>query len=155
MIRLADFDPEVVADYAITEKYLDRVARYLRLLQSSDALALKDVALGGYYGTSALLHKVVELDILLEQEPGLLEMDQNAILDFWCLINESYPIRFRVLPEIRTIEGTSHREIRDQLWEVIFEEMKNRRSERPIEYASPEPVYQTVRERPGKANDAR
>ena len=63
-----------------------------------------------------------------------------------CLIDESYPIRFRVLPEIRTVEGMSHREIRAQLWDVIFEEMKKRRPERQSEYAMPEPAYVTLRE---------
>jgi len=82
-MRLADFDPKIVADYNITEKDLDRVVRYLRLLQGPDALALEDIALGGYYGTSALLHEIVELEILLEREPELLEMDRDAILDFW------------------------------------------------------------------------
>ena len=72
-----------------------------------------------------------------------------------CLIDESYPIRFRVLPEIRTIEGMSHREIRVQLWEVIFEEMKNRQSERQIEYAVPEPAYHAVREQPSETDDER
>jgi len=70
-----------------------------------------------------------------------------------CLIDESYPIRFRVLSEIRTIEGMSHREIRAQLWNVIFEEMKKRRSERQIEYAVPEPAYHAVRERSDETDD--
>ncbi len=82
-VSLDDFDPYVVADHDITEEDLDRVVRYLRLLQGPDTLALEDIALGGYYGTSALLHEVVELDILLEREPGLLEMDRDAILAFW------------------------------------------------------------------------
>ncbi|MCK4315516.1 MAG: hypothetical protein KAX24_07075 [Anaerolineae bacterium] len=62
------------------------------------------------------------------------------------LIDESYPIRFRVLPEIRTVEGANHREIRARLWEVIFEEMEKRRAERRVEYAVPEPAYVALRE---------
>jgi len=79
----ADFDPQVVAEYGITAETLDRVVRYLRLLQGPGAPALADIAVGGYYGTAALLHEVVELDILLEREPGLLEMDRQSARDFW------------------------------------------------------------------------
>jgi hypothetical protein len=71
---LADFDPEIVADYSITGEDLGRVVYYLRVLQGPDALALEDVAQGGYYGTAALLHEVVELRILLGRKPGLLKM---------------------------------------------------------------------------------
>ncbi len=54
-MRLANFDPKIVADYGITEEDLDQVARYLRLLQGPDALALEDIAIGGYYGTYGLM----------------------------------------------------------------------------------------------------
>jgi hypothetical protein len=83
VITLADFDPQVVAEHHITEQTLEQVIRYVRLLQGEDAPTLRDIAIGGYYGTSALLHEVVELDILLEREPGLLEMDRDTILTFW------------------------------------------------------------------------
>jgi hypothetical protein len=83
VITLTDFDPQIVAEHHITEQTLERVIRYVRLLQGEDALTLQDIALGGYYGTSVLLHEVVELDILLEREPGLLEMDRDTILTFW------------------------------------------------------------------------
>jgi len=79
----ADFDPRVVAEYGITAETLDRVVRYLRLLQGPDAPALADIAIGGYYGTAALLHEVIELNILLKREPGLLEMDEESALNFW------------------------------------------------------------------------
>ena len=82
-LLLADFDPQAVAEHDITADDLRRVERYLWLLQGPDALTLRDIAIGGYYGTSALLHEVVELDILLEREPRLLEMDQEGALDFW------------------------------------------------------------------------
>ena len=62
------------------------------------------------------------------------------------LIDESYPIRFRVLPEIRTVEGANHREIRARLWEVIFEEMGKRRAQHRIEYAVPKPAHVALRE---------
>lgn len=79
----ADFDPQVIAKYDITREGLDRVMRYLRLLQGPDAPALKDIAVGGYYGTSALLHEVVELGILLEREPGLLSLKRRQARAFW------------------------------------------------------------------------
>ena len=82
-VSLADFDPQVVAEYDITEDDLRRVEHYLRLLQGPEALALEDISSGGYYGTAALLHEVVELDILLEREPRLLEMDRDDALALW------------------------------------------------------------------------
>ncbi|RLC64571.1 MAG: hypothetical protein DRI48_07560 [Chloroflexi bacterium] len=80
--------------------------------------------------------RIVELDIGIE--------DGERIVD------PSYPIRFRVLPEIRTIEGASHHEVRTRLWEVIFEEMEKRRAERRVEYDAPEPTYVPLRERSEK-----
>jgi hypothetical protein len=59
--------------------------------------------------------------------------------------------RFRVRPEIRTTEGTSHREIRARLWNIIFEEMERRRPRvrvETVEYAVLEPAYVALRERP-------
>jgi len=87
---LADFDPEIVADYSITGEDLDRVVYYLRVLQGPDALALDDVAQGGYYGTAALLHEVVELRILLGRKPGLLKMDRDTILAFWHINEDAH-----------------------------------------------------------------
>ncbi len=82
-VSLAGFDPQVVAEYGITADNLRRVEQYLRLLQGPDALALKDIAVGGYYGTAALLHEVVELDILLEREPRLLSLKRTQVRAFW------------------------------------------------------------------------
>ncbi len=90
MIRLAGFDPQVVAEYDITAENLDRVVCYLRLLQGPDAPALEDIAIGGYYGTAALLHEVVELDILLEREPSLLEWNWNDVRAFWHLNEDAH-----------------------------------------------------------------
>jgi len=42
--------------------------------------------------------------------------------------------------------GKSQREIRDRLWDVIFEEMEARRVERQVEYIVPEPAYAALRE---------
>ena len=78
-----------------------------------------------------------------ELSPGIEEAE--------CLIDESYPIHFRVRPEIRTVEGASHREIRARLWDIIFEEMERRRPRvmvKAVEYTVPEPAYVMLRERP-------
>ena len=72
MISLADFDQAIIEKHGITERKLERVSRYVRLLQGDEAPTLRDIAVGGYYGSSALLHEVVELDILLERDPRLL-----------------------------------------------------------------------------------
>lgn len=82
MKSLADFDPQAVADYTITTDDLRRVERYLRLLQGPDAPALDDIAVGGNYGTAALLHEVVELRMLLDQEPDLLDWAQDSARAF-------------------------------------------------------------------------
>lgn len=73
-----------------------------------------------------------------ELSPGIEEAER--------LIDESYPIRFRVLPEIRTVEGASHREIRARLWDIIFEEMEERRAKHRVEYPVLEPAYVALRE---------
>jgi hypothetical protein len=83
VIVLADFDPQIVAEYHITEQTLEQVIHYVHLLQGEDAPTLQDIVVGGYYGTSALLHEVVELDILLERDPKLLEMGQDEALAFF------------------------------------------------------------------------
>jgi hypothetical protein len=83
VITLADFDPQVVAEYPITEQTLERVIRYIHLLQGEDAPTLRDIAVGGYYGTSALLHEVVELDILLARDPWLLHKKSSAVQRFF------------------------------------------------------------------------
>ena len=71
-----------------------------------------------------------------------------------CLIDESYPIRFRVRPEIHSVEGASRREIRARLWEIIFEEMEKQRAEYQVEYAAPESAYVALRESPEEPNCA-
>jgi hypothetical protein len=89
-LTLADFDPQVVAEYGITPGDLRRVERYLRLLQGPDAPALADIAIGGYYGTAALLHEVVELRILLKREPQLLEWDRDSVRTYWGLNEDAH-----------------------------------------------------------------
>jgi hypothetical protein len=82
-ISLADFDPTIVAQCTITEQDLQQVALYVRLLQGEDAPTLADIAVGGYYGTSALLHEVVELRALLEREPELLQKTRFQVGQFF------------------------------------------------------------------------
>jgi len=57
-----------------------------------------------------------------------------------------YAHHYRVLPEIRTVEGASYKEIRARLWDAIFEEMKKRQPERRVEYVMPEPAYVALHE---------
>ena len=83
-ISLAAFDAAIVAQYTITEQDLQRVARYVQLLQGEDASTLADIAGGGYYGPSALLHEVVELRALLEREPELLQKTRFQVGQFLC-----------------------------------------------------------------------
>lgn len=83
MITLADFDSQIVAEYHITEQALERVIRYVRLLQGEDAPTLRDIAVGGYYGTSALLHEVVELDVLLARDPWLIRKEPSTVQRFF------------------------------------------------------------------------
>jgi hypothetical protein len=82
-MNLADFDPDVVVQYHITHLELERVVRYVRLLQGPIAPTLDDIAVGGYYGTAALLHEVVELRLLLARDPELLGRDRETIQRFW------------------------------------------------------------------------
>jgi len=66
-----------------------------------------------------------------------------------------YANRYRVRPEIRAVEGESHREIYARLWKVIFEEVEIQQAGRQIEYVAPESVYHAVRERSNETNDGR
>ena len=72
MITLSDFDPEIVARYRITPRRLEQALRYVRLMGEWGRLTLRDIAVGGYYGTAALLHEIVELDALLSRDRQLL-----------------------------------------------------------------------------------
>jgi len=79
VIRLDDFDPEIIQKHGITLPKLELVLRYVRLMQGEDSLTLRDIAAGGHYGTSALLHEVVELDILLRRDPRLLSRTPKEV----------------------------------------------------------------------------
>jgi hypothetical protein len=79
VVNLADFDPDIVAACHITEHDLQNVVRYITILQGRESQVLNDLAAGGYYGTSVLLHEVVELRILLARDPLLLRKRKRAI----------------------------------------------------------------------------
>jgi hypothetical protein len=59
-----------------------------------------------------------------------------------------YAGRYRVLPEIRTVEGEDHSEIHARLWQVLCEEMERRQPRgtvRPVQYHV-ESAYHPLRE---------
>jgi len=89
-LALANFDPQVIAEYGVTANDLRQVERYLRLLQGPDAPALADIAIGGYYGTAALLHEVVELRMLLKREPRLLHWSGSSVQSFLKLHEDAH-----------------------------------------------------------------
>jgi len=76
------FDPEVVIQHGITEGELRRVWNYVTILQGSRSPVLRDIAAGCYYGTSTLLHEVIELRSLLEREPRLLYWSKDMVREF-------------------------------------------------------------------------
>jgi len=78
-MKLTDFDPDIIAAYHITERDLQNVVRYITILQGRESQVLNDLAAGGYYGTSVLLHEVVELRILLARNPLLLRKRKRAV----------------------------------------------------------------------------
>lgn len=83
LVKLSDFDPKLIIAYAITEQDLTNIYQYLRALQAHLNLATwDDICIGGYYGTSALLHEVVELRILLSRDPYLLTQSDAKIRAF-------------------------------------------------------------------------
>lgn len=83
VIKLTDFDPEPIVKYAITSMDLTNVYLYLQAMQAhlTDG-TWEEICLGSYYGTSALLHEVVELRILLSRDPYLLTRAGKEIKAF-------------------------------------------------------------------------
>ncbi|MBM4467037.1 MAG: hypothetical protein FJ014_16045 [Chloroflexi bacterium] len=75
MFKLGDFDQQVIQKWRITKRDLENVQRYVTKLQKHLAhSSLDDITIGGIYGTSALIHEVMELRILLERDPDLLRL---------------------------------------------------------------------------------
>jgi hypothetical protein len=80
---LSDFDSELLIGYAITDVDLTNVYLYPQAMQPYlDPGTWGDIRIGSYYGTSALLHEVVELRILLRREPYLLTFAADEIRAF-------------------------------------------------------------------------
>lgn len=83
VVQLGDFDPEPLVEYAITEHELTNIYQYLQAMQSHLNLATwDDIAVGGYYGTSALLHEVVEVRILMNRDPYFLMQSAPQVRQF-------------------------------------------------------------------------
>ncbi len=70
--RLANFDREALAEHGVTQREIENARRYVARLQGTDSETYADIAAGCYYGTSALLHEVVELRVLLKRDRWLL-----------------------------------------------------------------------------------
>jgi hypothetical protein len=66
--RLADLDQEALSEHGVTQREIENARRYVAILQGTDSQTYADIAGGCYYGTSALLHEVVELRVLLKRE---------------------------------------------------------------------------------------
>lgn len=82
-ITLGDFDPRPIIEYNITTSDLSNVYIYLQAMQAHlPEGTWKEIRLGGHYGTSALLHEVVELRILLNRDPYLLTRSKQEIKAF-------------------------------------------------------------------------
>jgi len=80
--RLADFDREALVEYGITQREIEYARRYVALLQGTDSKTYTDIATGCYYGTSALLHEVIEVRILLKRDRWLLRRSRQWIRKF-------------------------------------------------------------------------
>jgi hypothetical protein len=83
VIKLTDFDPQPIIEYAITGNDLTNIYHYLQAMQAHLTQGTwADICLGGFYGTSALLHEVVEVRILLNRDPYLLTRNRDEIKTF-------------------------------------------------------------------------
>jgi hypothetical protein len=104
VIQLSDFDPEIVREYNITPRRLKQVLRYVQLMQGDDSLTLRDIIAGGHYGTSALLHEIAELDILLKRDLGLLRRSPRQAHRFFELNQDAHSralaIEYRYLQRV-------------------------------------------------------
>lgn len=76
---MADFDHEAIEQHKVTAQDIDNARRYVALLQGTDSQTYADIAAGCYYGTSALLHEVIELRILLKRDRWLLRRSRRQV----------------------------------------------------------------------------
>ena len=79
---MADFDPEAIEQHNVTAGDIENAYGYVALLQGTDSQTYVDMTSGCYYGTSALLHEVVEVRILLERDRWLLRRSRQWIQRF-------------------------------------------------------------------------
>jgi len=79
---LADFDPEAIERHNITAQDIGNARRYVALLQGTDSQTYTDIAAGCYYGTSALLHEMVEVRVLLKRDRWLLVRSRQQVRRF-------------------------------------------------------------------------
>jgi hypothetical protein len=79
---LADFDPEAIEQHNVTARDVESAYRYVALLQGTDSQTYVDIAQGCYYGSSALLHEVVEVRVLLKRDRWLLAMSCQQVKRF-------------------------------------------------------------------------
>src|SRR5689334_19757522 len=83
VIKLTDFDPEPLIEYAITTSDLTHVYLYLQAMQAEIwPGSWEDICLGAYYGASALVHEVVEIRILLSLDSYLFTRSKSEIKSF-------------------------------------------------------------------------
>ena len=83
ILKLSDFDPDPLVEYAITERDLTSIYQYLQAMQAHlDLATWDDICIGGYYGTSALLHEVIEVRILTSRNPYFLAQSASKIKAF-------------------------------------------------------------------------
>jgi hypothetical protein len=79
---LAEFDHEAIEQHNVTARDIENAYRYVALLQGTDSQTYADIAGGCCYGTSALLHEVIELRILLERDRWLLARSRQQVKRF-------------------------------------------------------------------------
>ena len=79
---MADFDREAIKQHNVTARDIENARRYVAILQGTDSQTYADISGGCYYGTSALLHEVVEVRILLERDRQLLTRSRQEIKAF-------------------------------------------------------------------------
>jgi len=79
---LADFDHEAIEQHNVTAQDIETVLRYVTILQGTGSQTYADITAGCYYGTSALLHEVVELCVLLNRDRWLLRRSGQRIKKF-------------------------------------------------------------------------
>ena len=79
---MADFDHEAIEQHNVTAQDIETVLRYVAILQGTDSQTYADIVSGCYYGTSALLHEVTELRILLKRDRWLLSRSPRRVKRF-------------------------------------------------------------------------